>query len=335
MKVTRNQLAGLSPAEAATLWQVQRDQGAPVEAGLFEEWLALSPANREAWAKVDKAWALFDAADDPMFAALRANALSFEPEAPERSRFGVKWLGAAAAAMALVVTGSLAVLHGPWHQDQGTAQPEPSVAWQTYAAPVGSTSIVTLPDGTRMSLQGNTQVRIALAADRRQAVVDRGRVMFSVAHDAARPFAVQALDRRIVDIGTRFEVGLADQTLHVKLFEGSVRVDGVGAALVLKPGEQLAARTGQPARVEAMASAGPATQELVTFDNVTLARAAETINDGSRIKLVIADPQVAQLRLSGRFRQGDADRFARTAADLLSLRVVRIAPGRIELRRAR
>jgi transmembrane sensor len=68
---------------------------------------------------------------------------------------------------------------------------------------------------------------------------------------------------------------------------------------------------------------------------VTLARAAETINDGSRIKLVIADPQVAQLRLSGRFRQGDADRFARTAADLLSLRVVRIAPGRIELRRAR
>jgi transmembrane sensor len=131
------------------------------------------------------------------------------------------------------------------------------VAWQTYAAPVGSTSIVTLPDGTRMSLQGKTQVRIALAADRRQAVVDRGRVMFSVAHDAARPFAVQALDRRIVDIGTRFEIGLADQTLHVKLFEGSVRVDGVGAALVLKPGEQLAARTGQPARVEAMASAGP------------------------------------------------------------------------------
>jgi transmembrane sensor len=160
-------------------------------------------------------------------------------------------------------------------------------------------------------------------------------VMFRVTHDAARPFTVQALDRRITDVGTRFEVGLAGDTLRVRLFEGSVRIDGVDAALTLKPGQQLVAQAGRPARVEFVPVAGHPDQELVTLDNVTLARAAEIINDGSRTRLVIADPEVARLRLSGRFKPGDADRFARTAAALLSLEVVRTAPGRIELRRAR
>ena len=73
-------------------------------------------------------------------------------------------------------------------------------------------------------------------------------------------------------------------------------------------------------------------QGLAEFDNATLAEAIEQLNASSEVKLVIVDPRVAALRVSGRFRLHDPLRFATTVAEILPVRVVRIDPARIELR---
>lgn len=334
--VTRARLAALAPIEAAALWRVQQDQGSPVEAGLFEEWLAQDEAHVEAWEAVSGAWAVFDHVDDPELAELRRSALA--------DRLNARWYdvrrhwrpaaAAAAAALVLVTAGVEINRYSPRPQAQIASNRGAASAMQIYEASSHEQDVA-LADGTRMTLAPEARVRVSLTADRRQVALERGTVTLAVTHDAARPFQVAALDRRIIDVGTRFQVALQGGAMRVALFEGAVRVEGGVATTILRPGQQLIAHAGRRdviTRIAANDAGGP---ELIQLDNVTLATAAETINQGSALKLAIRDPKVAQLRVSGRFRAGDPERFARSVSVLLSLRVVHVGPGAIELRRGR
>ncbi|MEG3086013.1 FecR family protein [Sphingomonas sp. PB4P5] len=334
--VTKARLATLTPAEGAALWMVQQDQGAPVEAGLFEDWLAQSEANRAAWAAVDAAWDLFDDADDPAFAALREAALA-DVAPPGRSRLPGGWRSVAAAvALIVAVAGGVHLSQPPSDSDQIAAATGPSSTERTYASPRGAIRDVVLADGTHMTLGSEARARVDLSGRRRQVALDRGDAVFAVVHDAARPFAVTAGDRTIVDVGTRFKVAIQQDALTVSLYEGSVRIDDrAGHATTLSPGQQLVARAGRRDTIMLIAAGDGAGGDLAQFDDVTLAAAAETINAGSTVKLVITDPAVGRLRVSGQFRLRDPQRFARTVSELLSLRVVRATPTRLELRKRR
>lgn len=333
--ITRARLATLTPDEAAALFLVQQDEGAPVEAGLFDEWLSESPENRDAWDAVQDAWSLFDDPDDPVFAALRESALA-APRASRLQGFRNHWRPAAAAAAVLaVVVGGLQFGRGSLDGGEQTASTRSAGSnEQVYAASPAAVMSVVLADGTRMTLDAHAKARVAIAASRRQVVLERGGAEFAVKHDASRPFTVAALDRTIVDIGTRFKVALAPGSLDVQLYEGSVRVNTAAGArpAVLRPGQQLVVRAGKRDMIVLISSKGVVRGELVQFDNVSLAAAAETINEGSAVKLVITDPRITGLRVSGRFRAGDPERFARTVSELLSLRVVRTGKYQIELR---
>ena len=333
--ITRARLATLTPDEAAALFLVQQDEGAPVEAGLLDEWLSESAENQDAWDAVQDAWSLFDKPDDPVFAALRESALA----APRASRLeGLRnhWRPAAAAAAVLAVAvgglqfGRISLDGG----EQTASKRSAGSNEQVYAASPTAVMSVVLADGTRMTLDANAKVRVAIAASRRQVVLQRGGAEFAVKHDASRPFTVAALDRTIVDIGTRFKVALAPGSLDVALFEGSVQVNAAAGArpAVLRPGQQLVVRAGKRDLIVPISNKGVVRGELVQFDDVSLAAAAETINEGSTVKLVITDPRITGLRVSGRFRAGDPERFARTVSELLSLRVVRTGKYQIELR---
>ncbi len=73
---------------------------------------------------------------------------------------------------------------------------------------------------------------------------------------------------------------------------------------------------------------------LLSFDDRPLAEAVAEVNRYAPEPIVITDPAVASMRISGQFRAGDAERFARTVAEIHPLRVVRGA-GKIELAPAR
>lgn len=334
--ITRAGLAKLTPAEAAALFLVQQDEGQPVEAGLFDEWLAQSEQNQAAWDAVEGAWSLFEDADDPAFAALREAART-DTSRPWKIALGAHWRSIAAAAVLLVVVaGGLQLSGGGIDPGKRPSMTDGTTAQHVYAAAADGPTDFVLADGTHMILDADARARVAIATNQRRVVLDRGGAVFAVRHDASRPFTVEARDRTIVDLGTRFKVALEQDTMRVALYEGSVHIgDATGRVTVLRPGEQLVARTGKPDMIVPIAAEGQALGELVQFDNVTLAAAAETISKGSATVLVIVDPSVAKLRVSGRFRLRDPERFARSASELLPLRVVRVSRLRIELRRRR
>lgn len=315
--VTATILRKLSPTDAAALWQVQHDTGTPVEAGLFETWLDESDANAEAWVALQETWAAFDDVGNALFADVRAAALAAAP-----TRHTRWWPAAAAAVIAVAGSGALILSRGT-----------PSAPAETLVATADTVKSIALPDGSHITVSANSRIRLVFSGSQRRVLLDRGRALFTVRHDASRPFTVVAPMRTIVDLGTRFEVTVASAATQVSLYEGSVQVRGGGRTTVLQPGQKLIARAGQADTVMALAAATEALwrEGLIQLDDATLAEAAEQVNAGARIKLVILDPRVAKLHVSGRFRR-DPARFASTVTEILPVRAVRVAPDRIELR---
>lgn len=332
--ITKLYLAKMTPDEAAALFLVHKDQGKPVEAGVFDEWLSQSEQNEASWLAVEGAWSLFDESDDAAFNELRAAALAVVPKAADIAL--KRYWRPMFAAVVLGVIGTVAIQLGGFSGTLGLPGMDGGIEPHTYAGTASGPTDFVLSDGSRMTLKRGSSAIVSMATRDRRVELDRGEAEFAVRHDASRPFTVIAGDRTIVDLGTRFRVTLEHDAVRVALYEGSVSVGSTaGNILVLRPGEQLLASQSGGDMIMPIVSTGAGPTELVQFNNVTLAAAVETVSDGSLTTLIITDPSVAKLQISGRFRLRDPERFARSASELLSLRVVRLGPKRIELRRRR
>jgi transmembrane sensor len=158
--------------------------------------------------------------------------------------------------------------------------------------------------------------------------------------DPRRPFTVAAADRMVVATGTAFSVELVRSEMRVALYEGSVAVleDGppdqaprhvtLGADRV--PADRLlTARTelivsrdaALPARIQPIDAARSLSWEQgqLVFSDEPLGVAIERVNRYSRTRLVITDPRVAALPVSGVFNTGDTEGFVEGVATLYRL----------------
>lgn len=178
--------------------------------------------------------------------------------------------------------------------------------WQTaLAVPLGKTARTTLPDGTQVDLDADTELDVRLFAARREVRLRRGGAFFAVAHEAARPFVVLAGPARITVLGTRFAVDLQGDGATAIVESGRVAVEGEhdGPPLQLGPGETAtvapgeAPRPGAPRRPDAVA---PWRSGWLDFDRVPLAEAAQRLNRYRPAALVRVDPAIASLPVLAR-----------------------------------
>src|SRR3546814_14300232 len=93
-----------------------------------------------------------------------------------------------------------------------------------YRTVLGERRVVTLADGSTVSLDAASEVRVAYSERARELALVRGQARFDVAHDPRRPFAVQARDQRVVAPGTAFNVDLFGPQVLITLIEGHVPV---------------------------------------------------------------------------------------------------------------
>lgn len=300
-------------------------------------WQARSEAHRLAFERCTDTWQ--DAALVTVSTYATALALSSAP-----SRIRKTWRRGrtrVALVVALVVTAGLFIAQ-PWRDVE------------RYSTGVGEQRIVMLRDGSRMSLNTGTRVRVEFASGLRTVGVDEGEALFEVAKDPTRPFVVRAGGSEVVAIGTVFSVRLAGasdavgESLAVTLVEGSVKVravEEVGHGVA--PTQSLSMAAGDRVRLtEAVGGAARVTTQVdrprmdeavawkrseVVFDNVPLADAVSEMNRYSRTPMVLLGQDAFRgLRVSGLFHTGDHVGFAHAAAALHGL-VVREHPDRLEL----
>lgn len=332
-------LQAMAPHEAAAVLAARlSDPAHAQEAGLLEEWLRLDEAHADAWVAARYALGLFeDVEDDELLQELRREALATEPA---RSMPWTRWAAIAAVLVALAAgiftIGTMQRIWSPGGSP-GTGDNPPAL---TLATARGEQRTVTLPDGSEMTLDTDSAVSLAFTGTRRDLTLARGRALFAVSHDHARPFAVRAGRHEVVALGTRFDVRLDPNRFGVTLVEGRVAVSGTAPGappIELRPGQQLIQETGQPPRISAIEAEEQLEWRngMISFQDETLAAVAEELNRYSNERLIVRDPAVARLRISGTFRTGDVARFGRTIEAIHPVRVVRRSPREWEILPAR
>lgn len=329
--LTLETLRRLPPIEAAGLLIGRREEGfTESESALLAAWLDDDQANRLAFARAEQAWALFDDADgDEILAAMRRHALLSRANRPTWQ----KLVAAAAVLLLIFSAGMIAIL------TQSGLEPSPQrgrPAEIHYASSGKQVRPVRLPDGSNMTLDAGSAAVVRFGSDFRAVELTHGRAFFSVAPNPARPFEVSAGNRRVIAVGTEFDVGRIGHELTVTLVEGRVaigRMDRSVAPVLLKAGQQFVEGGGRPVIRTVGVQARAATDwriGLISFNDETLAAAVAQVNRYSEQPITIADPAARSLRITGQFRAGDAERFARTVSEIHPVRVLRTSGG-IEL----
>lgn len=305
-------------AEEAALWCLRMADGTLVrqDHDALDRWLACDAANAAAFEDAVGIWQAIDATTVmPEMIQFRAQAVESLRDANARrwTRPGMaRWRlpSALAACFALVMMLGLVFLYDPV---------------RSYRTDIGERRIVTLTDGTRLTLDGASRVDVRMGSDSRRLKLLAGRAKFDVARDPMRPLSVLAGNRLTVATGTSFSVELLSGQMRVVLYEGSVEVldapAGQRPALAgvarnskgrLVPGRELIASTvDDRARIADTDIARSTTWEAgsMTFDGEPLSLAVERINRDARTPLIIDDRAIANYRISGVFVSGDVHAF--------------------------
>lgn len=292
-------------------WLLAHDRGLTQGEQLaFDAWLGTSSAHSLAWAEAAEMWESFDAhSSDDALATMLAEARGAEPKRFHilKSTYGLV-AGGGLLLAAVLVWG----LVGP--EKLGLRNDAPP-AGQHYATGAKPES-VTLADGSHLDLDARSEITFVHDKGQRLATIIQGRVLLEVRHNPAQPFRVHAGEATITDVGTRFGVDLDHGALTVSLMAGEVSIsDPVTSKnpITLKPGQKFARPADQPGTIENIAIdrqfAWPS--GYMEFDKSSLADAVKQMNRYSEKTVAIEDPRLGNLLVTGRFKIGDTERFAK------------------------
>jgi ferric-dicitrate binding protein FerR (iron transport regulator) len=136
----------------------------------------------------------------------------------------------------------------------------------------------------------------------------QGEAFFKVAHDAARPFTVNAKGYRVQVLGTEFDVLAYDgENCEVNLLRGKVHVLTPDNKVAdLNPGERVYTCNGQVVKGEIVHPEYFRWRDgLICFDNMTIGVMADKLGRYYGVKLKITNSRIASYRYTGKFWSSD------------------------------
>ena len=331
--------------ERAAQWFVRlRSQANDIEAlPDLKRWIESDPRNAIAFEQVRAAWEEVGAhSSAPEIMVRRRDALEESRKAGagrwRGGRLGTWKQIAAACILAVVALGSWAWL---------------SPRSDVYATTLGERHTFTLSDGSIITLDALSRIRVEYSDKARLVRLEEGRAQFTVAKDPLRPFRVYAGKQTVVALGTEFNVELVANTVLVTLIEGHVAVAGVNPkGIALQPTASGSGWDRRVARYLSMTEKKSGTVELsageglqirqnggavlvrdvdiaradawesgkLFFDNEPLATAVARMDRYARRQIEVA-PDAAAVRISGVFNAGDADAFVEAVTAYFPLEV--------------
>lgn len=329
--------------EVAAEWLALRDRGGwtDTEEARFHEWLEASVHNRVAYLRVEHVWER-----SHRLRALKSGSADLNPPAPGTwtfspffecarpssgddhntvvdtssgggSRARVSPLRRTGTWVASVVVAVIVTL-------AGSLWPVGS----TFRTPVGGLASVPLADGSKVTLNTNSEIRVAVTQNERRVELEQGEAYFEVAKDPHRPFVVRVADKRVVAVGTKFAVRREGEEVVVVVTEGKVRLesqtsrkarDGDAAqdfSPQALPAGTLARATdaGVLLKTEPVAEAEESLswrEGVLVFHDVELTDALAEFNRYNTHKVIIGDQGISGFRVAGSFRATNVEAFVR------------------------
>lgn len=212
---------------------------------------------------------------------------------------------------------------------------------ELYRTALGQTQVVTLADGSVITLNTDTRLWVRFSDAERLIELDHGEALFDVAHNKLRPFIVSADGASVRAVGTSFTVKkLADQPLAVMVAQGTVELTKVSmtspvrvsANNVVTVSEKSVAPKPTKISREEVDRAIAWRAGRIAFEGESLSEASAEFARYSDIKIIIDDPSVGRQEITGLFASNDPVSFARAAAMSLGLKA-EVGNGEVHLTR--
>jgi transmembrane sensor len=203
-----------------------------------------------------------------------------------------------------------------------------------YATAVGGIASIPMIDGSHITLNTDSQVRVALTDTERRVDLKHGEAFFEVSKDPQRPFVVRVGSKRITAVGTQFSVRRDSDDIQVIVTEGKVRVEDTAAPVLVTSmglGGEISQQTAAdvlltPGNIARASDAGVLVQRktlgeaqehlswrtgVLMFREQRLGDAIAEFNRYNERKIVLEDPALASLKIEGNFRANRAEAFVR------------------------
>jgi transmembrane sensor len=311
---------------AAWLVRLEADVSAATQAQ-WRQWLGEDTRHHAAYVRIEAGWRQTDCLKrlGPLDGTVDVDVLATFPglQLPARPRhaFRPKFTHVAFAAVAALVAVVTLMLALRWYTPTGLRRTD-----------LGGFERTTLPDGSTVLLNTNTEIQVRFSRTRREVVLTRGEALFTVAQVQDRPFAVVAGHVAVNALGTAFAVRLlADARAEIVVARGRVAVTPGSTA------PRLMLSAGDTATIDAQGRAATDridandldhrlawTRGQIWLNEATLATAVTEFNRYNSRKFVLVDPSLATLRVGGSFAATDPTAFIEALERVFGIRALSV-----------
>jgi transmembrane sensor len=188
-----------------------------------------------------------------------------------------------------------------------------------YTTGIGEQNSFPLADGSLITLNAVSSVHVHFTNHFRDVQLVSGEALFTVAKNPDRPFRVLINDGVIQAVGTQFNVYHRGEDTTVTVVEGTVRVSGGLSSA--DAANWVPVKAGQRAQVGAKAApiivndVDPSVdtswrERRLVFQSRPLSEVVAEFNLYNETALVISDPRLNEVRVSGSFYTNDPRSFA-------------------------
>lgn len=290
-------------SDEAIDWLVRMQSGhaSAVETEAFARWRAQSAAHEYAAREAEAIWNGIGTVGAPLLRAEKRKA-----KVTRRSVIG----GGAAAFAGLALLGSGALRGLMWD----------------YATTVGEQRMIALADGSSVLLNATSTLAVDISSRQRRLTLGEGQATFTTAPDAKRPFLVAARDGEIAAGQGMFDIDIRDGNVFVTVLDGNLSVSPrLGQRYDLRANEQIAYAAGNasPPRTVDAERATAWRRGRMIFERRRLDSVLAEIGRYGSGPVIIVNPRLAALEVSGVFETSHPDAVLASLADTLPVRVER------------
>lgn len=327
-------------SDQAAAWFAYLRSGHDTEAGRaeFSAWLREDPSHAAAYKTIRDAWdsvAEIERVEERLTAA--DDGTRQEAPAPtaiphsHSARQG--WRMAAAAMVLLTLGGGLAAgaLYRALNPASDAVQIAAEVETLYFETGIGEVETVSLPDGSVITLSGNTHIQARLG-DIREVILNTGQAYFEVAHDSAHPFEVRAGAAEVRVVGTAFDIRHGADAVAVSVTEGRVRLTSATAtgeesalSMLLIPRQQAVLSDDGGVRRGSFDADHTLAwrQRRFYFEDASLCDLVIDVNRFSETPVRAAGPDACEMRVSASFDSEQIDQALEAVAHSLGLTLER------------
>jgi transmembrane sensor len=326
-----NDMRDLVARASAWLAKMESPSCTPLERRSFQQWIDADVTHRAAVAIASRARRQRDEVRQFPQADGRGDLLlspqytprPLEASAPAAGRQSRSHAGL----FALVAAGAACMCAAGWYASR-------QLTWEDYSTHVGGKQTSPLPDGSSLTLNTDSDLRVRVTPGSRELVLTRGECVIRAAPDRKPPLRVVAGNAIIRTAGADFDVRRYDSgEIEVLVMKGRVSAEIAGRWLnspraegIIHVGymavvgrqniELTRLDTGELARRTAWL------RNVLDFKGETLAQAVEAFNRYNTRKIVIDDPAIATRRVGGVFVDTEPDSFVAALAPVMHIRAI-------------